>query len=301
MPQLPETQNDWTIHALNIHGVFFERRCASVVAETPGWKVLSTNYPVEYPPPNGLLRGKESSLDIWARRDSDPSSVVDVLIECKKANPEFVNWIFFPKHESPTPTPFCYAKAINSQNAAGSGPWTSQVVIHQTGTITAPIANDAREVRGDYLKHQSNNKTKTSNAAIQEAAYQVALANRAIVHEETALLEKASQSPEHPEPPWLSKAYVPIIVTTANLYQVDFSPNSTDLASGEIDLKNATLTPVQRVLYEYALPKHLQFPPQDPLTALKGSDSDTFSRMHILVVHSEAMSDLLRETFTNSS
>src|SRR5438067_1186455 len=76
------TQDEWTIHALNIHGVFFERRCESLVADTPGWKVLATNYPVEFPPPNGPWRGKESSLDIWARRDSEPSWVVDTLIEC---------------------------------------------------------------------------------------------------------------------------------------------------------------------------------------------------------------------------
>ena len=54
----PTSQEDWTVHALNIHGVFFERRCAEVVASVPDWKVVSTNYPVEYPPPNGPWRGK---------------------------------------------------------------------------------------------------------------------------------------------------------------------------------------------------------------------------------------------------
>lgn len=296
MTTIATTQDEWTIHALNIHGVFFERRCANAVADTPGWKVLSTNYPVEYPPPNGPWRGKESSLDIWARRDADPNFVVDTLIECKKANPDFVNWVFFLKPESPKPTPFSFAKAVNAPNVSGSGPWTSQVIL-QRGTTDLSIANDAREVRGDYLKHQGGNKTKTSNAAIQEAAYQVALANRAIVNEETSLLEKACRSTEHPAPPWSTKAYVPIIVTTAQLFRVDFSPNSTDLGSGEISLKEATLAPVQSILYEYALPKHLQFSPAKPLDTLKTGDTDTFSRMHILVVHAEALSGLLCDLF----
>jgi hypothetical protein len=300
MPHSPTTQEDWTIHALNIHGVFFERRCANVVAETPGWKVLTTNYPVEYPPPNGPFRGKESSLDIWARRDNDPSAVVDVLIECKKANPDFVNWVFFPKHESSTSTPFCYVKSNNTQNIESFPKWKPETVI-QTGATTLSKTNDAREVRGDYLKHQGNNKTKTSNAAIQEAAYQVALAYRAIVQEEQNLLEKACMSSEHPEPPLLSKSYLPVIVTTANLYEVEFLPNSTSLVSGEIEFANTTLKPVQSALYEYALPKHLQFYPQNPLKTLKGSDSDTFSRMHILVVHSETLSELLSNLFNESS
>ena len=299
MAHFASTQDEWTIHALNIHGVFFERRCVDAVIDTPGWKVLSTNYPVEYPPPNGPWRGKESSLDIWARRDAGPNATVDIFVECKKANPDFVNWVFFPKAECQQPAPFIFAEAINTSNPAGAGAWTSQVVM-QRGTTDLSISNDAREVRGDYVKNQSGNKTKTSNAAIQEAAYQVALANRAIVHEETSLLEKARISPDHPAPPWPSKAYVPIIVTTANLFRVDFASRSTSLGSGEIGLNEAKLTPVQSILYEYALPKHLQFSPAQPLEVLKSGNSDTFSRMHIIVVHSEALAGLLCDLFASS-
>jgi hypothetical protein len=206
MATIASTQDEWAIHALNIHGVFFERRCTTLVADTTGWAVLATNYPVEFPPPNGPWRGKESSLDIWARRVGDPSFVVDALIECKKANPEFVNWVFFPKPDSPlspASSPFGFAWVDNRLNAAGSEPWSTQVSVRR-GTTTVPVASDAREVRGDYTKHQGGNRTKTSNAAIQDAAYQVALATRAVVHEEVSLLGKACKSPDHPAPPWMS-------------------------------------------------------------------------------------------------
>lgn len=300
MATVAGTQEEWTIHALNIHGVFFERRCAVAVTEAPSWKVLSTNYPVEFPPPNGPWRGKESSLDIWARRDNDPNFVVDVMIECKKANPEFVNWVFFPRPEFTAPSQFSFAKVDNTLNPSGTGSWSTKVSLQRMPSDLA-IANDAREVRGDYLKHQSGNKTKTSNAAIQEASYQVALANRAIVQEEISLLAKACASSEHPAPPWPSKRYVPMIVTTAQLFQVDFSTSSTDLRSGEIGLQDATLTPIQSILYEYALPKHLQYSPGAPLHVLTSGDTDTFSRMHIMVVHAEALSEFLRNLFTEPS
>ena len=299
MASLPSTQDEWTIHALNIHGVFFERRCVDAIVDTPNWKVLSTNYPVEYPPPNGPWRGKESSLDIWARRDNDANPIVDIFIECKKANPEFVNWIFFPRVDLQHPTSFVFTKATNTPNPTGVGAWTSQIAM-QRGTTTVCISNDAREVRGDYLKNQSGNKTKTSNAAIQEAAYQVALASRAIVHEESVLLGNARGSSEHSAPPWSEKAYVPIIVTTANIFRVDFASRSTNLGSGEINLNEASLVPVQSILYEYSLPKHLQFSPAQPLEVLKGGISDSFTRMHIIVVHSEALSGLLVELFESS-
>lgn len=296
MSYLASTQDEWTIHALNIHGVFFERKCATTVSATTGWRIVSTNYPVEYPPPNGPWRGKESCVDVWARKDIGQGQVLDVLIECKKANPEFVNWVFFPKHGEVAPVPFRFSRAVNETNAADAGPWTSKLILER-GSTTMPVANDAREVRGDYVKHQGNNKTKTSNAAIQDAAYQVALAHRAIVQGDSALIERARQSGQHPNPPWQTKAHVPLIVTTARLYRVDFAPAATDLRTGEIDLKAAALVPVESVLYEYALPKHLQHAPQDSLAALKGSDTEAFSRMDILVVQAESLSDFLETLF----
>ena len=297
MSAIPVTQDEWTIHALNIHGVFFERRCAIAVAETSGWKVLATNYPVEYPRPNGPLRGKESSLDILARKkDVDPNLVVDVLIECKKANPDFVNRVFFPRSNSAPPQPFRYANATNIPNPSGSGPWGAELNLNN-GITTLDIASDAREVRGDYENFQGRNKTKTANAAIQEAAYQVALACRAIVSEESSLLEKARLSTDHLVPPWTAKKYIPIIVTTAELLRVNFPPESTNLATAEIALNEATLTPVQSLVSEYALPKHLQYSPIKPLEILKTGDTDTFSRMHIMVVHAEKLSSLLHEMF----
>lgn len=229
MTPVAVTQDQWTIHALNIHGVFFERRCAVAVADTSGWKVLAANYPVEYPQPNGPWRGKESSIDIWARKDSDPTFVIDALIECKKANPEFVNWVFFPKSGATPPTKFDFAIATNIPNPNGTGQWTTQTQLRH-GTASMEIASDAQEVRGNYVKYQGGTKTKTSNAAIQDAACQVALACRAIAAEESTLLKTACNSPERPSPPWSSKAYIPIVVTTAELLRVDFSP--TDAHTG---------------------------------------------------------------------
>jgi hypothetical protein len=294
----PSSQDEWTIHALNIHGAFFERRCAAAVSDTSSWKVLSTNYPVEFPPPNGPWRGKESSLDIWARRDHDSALVVDVLIECKKANPDLVNWVFFPKTNSPSQPGFRFCQTINRTDEGGSGSWLTETRL-QVASAGMFMADEAREVRGDYAEPHGNNnkKTKTSNAAIQDAAHQIALAARAIMHEEAVLLGKARASAQHPAPPWVSKAYIPVIATTANLFRVDFQPRAISIESGEIGLHDALLTPVQAMLYEYALPKPLQDSPSDPLLLLKSEHSDAFSRMHIFVVRAPALAQFLETLF----
>jgi hypothetical protein len=52
----PKTDDEWTIHALNIHGLFFERWCQQVIREQAGWKLKAINYPVEFPRATTALR-----------------------------------------------------------------------------------------------------------------------------------------------------------------------------------------------------------------------------------------------------
>ncbi|MEK7763179.1 MAG: hypothetical protein AAB433_16515 [Nitrospirota bacterium] len=216
----------------------------------------------------------------------------DIQIECKKANPEFVNWIFFPKRGITAAAPFRTMVSSNELPESGTGPWSTKVFM-QGGNTEMAIASDSREVRGDYLSQKGGNKTKTSNASIQEASYQVAIANRAIVHEDGELLSRARNSGQHATPPWIRKTYIPIIVTTARLFQVSFSTNDVNVISGEIPLSAATLTPVTNLLYEYPLPKHLQHSPADPLPALTGVEIESFTRMDIIVVHSQSLAAML--------
>ena len=292
MATTPTSQEDWTVHALNIHGVFFERRCAAAISATKNWTLVSSNYPVEYPAPNGPWRGKESSLDLRARREFADGHVVDVQIECKKANPDFVNWIFFPKTSRSSQPPFWTSASINTPSEVEGGRWTTGHVV-QIGQTDMPVANDSREVRGDYVKHQNNSKTKTSNAAIQDAAYQVALANRAVVGEDSTLLAAACGAASHPTPPWLKKTYIPIIVTTAQLFQANFSAESVDIESGEIPFDAVGLQSISNVVYEYPLPKHLQHSPVDSLPVLLGTELELFTRMHIVVVQAASLQSFL--------
>ena len=53
-------------------------------------------------------------------------------------------------------------------------------------------------------------------------------------------------------------AYLPIIITTANLYILDYEVNDIDTSTGEISLDKAKLNPVNWLWYEYPIPPHLQ-------------------------------------------
>ena len=309
----PVTEEDWIIHAVNIQGVFFERMCRKIIEDTPRWHVTATNLPVEAPPPSPNTRGKESNLDIRAEIRLDGrdgyQNILTLLVECKKNNPDFVKWLFFPKHKS----------KLNRRDI----PITDQVNLHQVWIEYADklpdkygvfprvsrkglssslhIADEAREVRGNYSSHKNpKDKTKTANAAISEAAYQVALATQAIFQSETAYLRSSFDRAKLPNGllgnlPWARQIFVPAIVTSARLYTCDFDPADVNVASGEIPFEKAAVTEHKYLLYEYPLPRHLQTMPQFPEVTKAGGDYDLFNRMQIFVVHSGHLSEFIKQ------
>ena len=84
-----------------------------------------------------------------------------------------------------------------------------------------------------------------------------------------------------------------MIVTTARLFQAEFSTDSVVIASGEIPIDAVKLKSISNVLYEYPLPKHLQHSPVDALPALMGTELESFTRMHIVIVQAESLQSLL--------
>ncbi len=294
MGNKPATDHDWTIHSINIHGIFFERWCQKTIEDTHIWKIKSTNYPVEYPPPNGPIRGRESTLDIRAELQQNDLRLT-LLIECKKNNPEFVNWIFFPKRTQPTGRPVVLSQIENTVREAPHTGWTSQIALNWADTSLI-VADEARETRGSYTQHhQRSDKTKTSNAAIIDAAHQVALAHQAIVAEESKFSNALGfNGTPHPMP-WKKQVFMPTIVTSAHIFTCDFDTSYVDPKTGEIPLERAALAEQAYLFLEYPLPRHLQTSPANLIDALSSDSIELFTRLHIIVVHSENLATVLRD------
>jgi hypothetical protein len=299
MPTIPQTQHDWTVHSINIHGIFFERWCQRVVAEAKGWTLDSVNYPVEFPPPNGPFHGKESTLDIRASRDVSAHRLC-LLIECKKNNPEFVDWVFFQKPLERATKEFIVSQVENTPRTAPAQGWdTVSTIRHLTSDFA--VADEARETRANYRDWKNlGNKTKTSNAAIQDAAYQVSLAKQAVAHEDDAISRRIGNS-SSAQLPWRKKLYFPTIVTTACLFVCEFDPTTVDPATGEIMPTEASITEREALVFEYPLPRHLQFAPGHVAESYKEGLVDLFTRLHILVVQSRHFPTFLRTFYGQES
>jgi hypothetical protein len=296
MPNTPQTQHDWTVHSINIHGIFFERWCQQMVAEAEGWTLDAVNYPVEFPPPNGPWRGKESTLDIRASRDTSEHRLC-LLIECKKNNPEFVDWVFFQKPLERSSKEFIVSQVENVPRTQPPQGWDSvSTVRHLTSNFD--LADEARETRANYLEWKnSGNKTRTSNAAIQDAAYQVSLAKQAVANEDNEICRRMGNASPAVQLPWRKKLYFPTIVTTARIFVCAFDPNEVDPATGEIVPTKASIDERDALVFEYPLPRHLQFAPSNVADSYREGLVDLFTRLHILVVQSRHLSAFLRSFY----
>src|SRR3989442_8216422 len=102
--QIPATDEEWMTHVLNIHGTPFEHLCEHHLRQSADWTFKSSRYPVEFPPsytPQVSLT-KNGELDLWGTC-TPPGLKIELLVECKKNNPDFTDWVFFPTR-NPAPT-----------------------------------------------------------------------------------------------------------------------------------------------------------------------------------------------------
>jgi len=288
----PQTDEEWTIHSLNVHGLFFERWCQQQIAQAKGWKVVATNYPVAFTRQD-VNQMTESELDIRAelRPGGDHGNRVHLLVEAKKHNPEFVNWIFTP---IPGKRPNARIKAWYVENPLiGSGPRWDTYLRPAAVYRDVPYTSDGRETRGSYLGYTRGDKTRTANDSITRAANQVALATQSILEMEWRLGQQRGQQDNLDLYTYQTLLCLPVIITTAQLYTCEFDPTDVQGDTGEISLDKVVLHEQPHMVYEYPLPHHLQHYPFGLQGILKDGALDDLARLPILVVNSRYVAAVL--------
>ncbi|OGG31526.1 hypothetical protein A3A63_01080 [Candidatus Gottesmanbacteria bacterium RIFCSPLOWO2_01_FULL_46_9] len=288
---LPSSDLDWTIHSLNIQGTFFERWCQEEVKKSH-WNIVSTNYPVEFPKHNGPLTGEQSSLDIYAQLAKE-TILLTLLIECKKNNPEFIDWVFFA-HPNPKRSTHFTGSLIGNRTLEGTGhKWEPTQMLSPMISLEWIQTSDAWETRGRYSAYKQGDKTRTSNTAISQSAHQIALATKSIFAEELHNNQVISSRSINAEMPYIHQIFIPTIVTTAKLYVCKFDPKDVDEKTGEIPFSKATLEEQPYLLYEYPLPVHFHSEPLDKVGVIKTGNREFGTRMDIIVVNSSKLSEFL--------
>jgi hypothetical protein len=299
----PASDHDWTVHSLNIHGIFFERWCEHVIEKNRRWSVRATQYPVAFSPTSGPVHkasSHESTLDIRAELNYHDGRYLNLLIECKKNNPEFIEWIFFHKSGSSPDVSFI-ASAISCPTANEDKERHILRPMLKELSLDMVIAEEGRETRGDYQSFKENrNKTKTANDSISNAAHQIALATQAIFLEEATDNQRRIPIKGAKQSRVEKQVFMPAIVTSARLFLCEFDPADVSPTTGEIPYDKVSMTEKPYLIFNYPLPSHLQMDRGHLLYLSSADKQDSLVRMHIIVVngaHLAKFLDYLADSF----
>jgi hypothetical protein len=238
----------------------------------------------------------EGELDIRADLMTD-GHLVSFLIECKKHNPEFVDWIFLPKRAVYMGRPLFISQLRRQLIKPGEALWDVQVK-NSALPWNSPIADDARETRGSYLQYKKEtDRTKTANKSVTDAARQVAVATRWITFEEQRHGRALGAMAPTPAPEYWFHHIIPMIVTTARLRLCEFDPADIDPATGVLPLEKAKLTEVPHLRFEYPLPLSIQGTPdeKDLGQILLDRLIERFQKLQIVVINSLALEGFLKD------
>lgn len=294
-------------HALNVEGIFFQSKCAKEV-EKAGFELRFMEYPVSYPKNKPIEKTVESTLDIFAEKIANPHFdskkwAINLLIECKKANPKFKDWVFFKKIKTHLGTDELLLNATMLKNIKRGKHWKinfdkivtkepfqyfEQNYISVPPDIKNPIRQsldicyDGRELKGDYEK---KNAWKSSTERIQSACMQISIALRSFMFETFQYQFKLFFEKMDPDD---INYYIPIIITTANLFTVDYKIKDIDLGKGEIEESKPKFDSVPWLVYEYPLESYLQLKTEG-LWDYHLSDREKTRKLHIFIVNSKAL------------
>ena len=229
--------------ALNEQGYLFHHKIIEVL-QTPnepngfkhGWYVEASEVPVS------LLDGTETRVDIVLRlRVRQQESPWRVIIECKRAAPDYKRWLFFSKSEQ--------------SKGAGSGSyfiergdldrgWDTQgepPMARRTTAIPAtdecPVFEFGVEAK---IERPNNSKKFSATEAIEDALRQVTLGQAGL-----AVKLKRGRA--------TCVRFIPVICTTAELMAAHFDSETVSLDRGMIEPKDIKLEPRNWLAIQYRI------------------------------------------------
>lgn len=252
------------IALLNQTGTPLQDWCTDIVKsininDITRYRIL-TEQPYTWPLSNGPLLGHPGSIDLIAISFgiAIPKSRYSIclVVECKKADSRIKNWIFpevpeifrypqpyflmadFKKDEEKNERPKFFLKSeitFPELDYSLNSSYESFVQGFEFNEKLTSISKDQTEKMYNYLKQV--------NTGLR------ALINTGPLNETILTILQ-----EHEK-----MIFIPVLVTTADLYSVQFNPKNVILPEGEINPAQTELSKKKWVTYQFPLPDYLQF------------------------------------------
>jgi hypothetical protein len=224
--------------SINEQGFLLQQRVyeeANRAFGKPGspWVLSATEVPVE------VANGKQTRIDIVLAHSKHAG--IHVAIECKRANPKFKAWALFGTEQTIRNTPHdqFYFERFRFDGKVGNG--LDHRLICTDADI--PVFNYYIESR---INPRSNSDSRCSSTeTIEEAFNQLTIGQKGLFGK---LSDHGGASPV---------LVIPVVVTTAELYRLDFDVNDVSLSHGTIDVSKITNQTIPFGAVNFRVPGYL--------------------------------------------
>jgi len=222
-------------NSLNETGFFLQKKIEEILkdSKTAGWALKYCDRPFAYPPRNGPIKGSEGRVDIIAEKMCS-AGLGYSFIECKRANPEYCDWVFFPAYEQ---RQFFYS--LHNKKSVGCG---SIRISDFHDSVLCDIGVGIKEKGTD----RGNRKVADANE-IEKVCEQTCHALVGV-----GVTDLSLRSNDHLQ-------FFPLVITTANLFIAEYDAENIDISNGKIATVNLQLKSVDWIYFNYPMPQYLHF------------------------------------------
>ena len=240
-----------TIDGLNSQGYLFQQRCVHEVKNIDpsiGWKVNVKEYPV-------AIYEKETEIDFILHNQSYRTYAI---VECKRAHPNYLIWVFTDVEKNFKT--FQATHLVIREIREGRHVYRNGQPTHlrpQSVAINISLKEDSVGIASyglEIFTKEYKNKKPARPDTISDACYQVFMGLGGFVLEQQRQLEKF--------PDLVDWIYIPIVITTANLYIVEYSVSDIGLETGSVSIddinKSGRIKKVPWVILSYGVKESTQ-------------------------------------------
>lgn len=191
----------------------------------------------------------EGTIDVFAVAPLSKDNALCLLLECKKANPEQKHWVFErrPVEDEPLWYPFVFFdKSLGHVN------YEKNIFFPSLGYDGMSSFDKAIQV------FEFNERSGGLNRNSRERAYNaIRQANEALsgfnpnedIQRVIELLPTADS---------INILYLSIVITTANLWVMEYKPEDVEWGTGTLSIDELSLTSKGWIIYEFPLPTNFQ-------------------------------------------
>ena len=225
------------VKALEEHGHLFQQRCLEEAKKLDRYKLESEEYPVS-------IGDVDTVIDFVLSADTESLVKFYFVFECKRANPDYVTWLFPKARDSKEPSFRFLATNLHARPRAD---------FFEIFLRTAELSLFPAELRmtvgeGLEVKDKENRGKRSKTDSIYGACQQVltGIAGLALELKERKYVSKEPK-------PIAMQFIIPIVVTTAKLYVTEYNRTDVNLSTGKPPLSKSDTYKVDWVSYDFPL------------------------------------------------